>query len=47
MDADLEVMARDGDNQWGIAPYLFTDAKNNENCTQVVSFIVRQGGLAV
>ncbi len=47
VDADLEVMARDAGNQRGIAPYLFTDARNNENCSQVASFIIRQGGLAI
>ncbi len=47
VDADLDVMARDAGKQRENAPYLFTDARNGENCSQVMNFIIRQGGLTI
>ena len=43
--ADLEVMQRDADSQRGSRPFLFTDAKHNDGCSQIIDFIVEHGGL--
>src|SRR6201993_3219292 len=43
--ANLEVMDRDARRMRGARPFLFSNLKENKGVDEVVSFIVRQGGL--
>ena len=43
--ANLEVMDRDARRMRGTRPFLFSNLKENKGVDEVVSFIVRQGGL--
>jgi urease accessory protein len=43
--ANLEVMDRDARKMRGARPFLFSNLKENKGVDEVVSFIVRQGGL--
>src|SRR5471030_2594134 len=43
--ASLEVMERDTRSGRGDRPFVFTNLKENKGVDEVVSFIVRQGGL--
>ena len=45
VEVDLEIMKRDASAQRSGKPFVFTDAKTNENCSAVVDFIIESGGL--
>ena len=43
--ADLDVMDRDATKQRAGKPFVFSDAKNEQNCADIVDFLKESGGL--
>ena len=43
--ADLDVMDRDATKQRAGKPFVFSDAKNGQNCAGIVEFLKESGGL--
>ena len=43
--ADLDVMDRDAAKQRAGKPFVFSDAKNGQNCASIVAFLKESGGL--
>ena len=43
--ADLDVMDRDATKQRAGKPFVFSDAKNGQNCANIVAFLKESGGL--
>jgi len=43
--ADLDVMDRDATKQRAGKPFVFSDAKNGQNCAGIVDFLKESGGL--
>jgi len=43
--ADLDVMDRDAKRMRGQRPFVFTNLKDGDGLTEIVSFIEREGGL--
>ena len=45
MGADLDVMDSDSKKMRGERPYIFAKVKHDEGVTDIVNFIIEEGGL--